>query len=127
MGPESETGSRSPSHSYLVHGRPPMTHKGRPGAYPSGRWDELPGFRFRSSPVQIQIRFRQVLSIQLFNECSKMRRDGSRQSVVPVLQESPNYHEGNSPVASGIDVALRAPRSNIPTYPVIDPISREGG
>src|SRR5215831_21114805 len=56
-----------------------------------------------------------------------MRRDGSRQSVVLVPQESPNYHEGGSPIASGIHVALRETRSDTPTYPVIDPISCDGG
>jgi hypothetical protein len=55
-----------------------------------------------------------------------MRRDRSRQSVVMVLQESPNYHEGGSPIASGIHVALRETWSDIPTYPVINPISCNG-
>ena len=69
-----------------------------------------------------------VLShFQLFNECSEVRRDGSRQSVVLILQESPNYQEGNSPIASGIDVALRGTRGNIPMYPIIDPISCGSG
>jgi hypothetical protein len=56
-----------------------------------------------------------------------MWRDGIRQSVVLLLQESPNYHEGSSPVASGVHVALRGALSDIPTYPVTDPISRDGG
>jgi hypothetical protein len=56
-----------------------------------------------------------------------MRRDGSRQSVVLVLQESPNYHEGGSPIASGIHVALRETRSDVPTYPIIDSISCDDG
>jgi hypothetical protein len=56
-----------------------------------------------------------------------MRRDGSRQSVVLVPQESPNYHEGGSSIASGIHVALRETRSNVPPYPVINPISCDGG
>jgi hypothetical protein len=56
-----------------------------------------------------------------------MRRDGSRQRVVLVLQKSPNYHEGGSPIASGIHVALRQTRSNVPTYPVINSISCDGG
>jgi hypothetical protein len=55
-----------------------------------------------------------------------MPRDGSRQSVVLVPQESPNYHEGGSPIASGIHVALMEARSNVPTYPVIDPITTDG-
>jgi hypothetical protein len=55
-----------------------------------------------------------------------MRRDGRRQSVVPVPQESPDYHECSSPIASGIYVALMETRSNFPTYPVIDPISSDG-
>jgi hypothetical protein len=55
-----------------------------------------------------------------------MRRDGSRQSVVLVPQESPDYHERGSPIASGIYVALMETRSNVPTYPVIDPISSDG-
>jgi hypothetical protein len=55
-----------------------------------------------------------------------MRRDGSRQSVVLIPQESPNYHEGGSPIASGIHVALREERSDVLTYPVIDPISCDG-
>jgi hypothetical protein len=61
-----------------------------------------------------------------FDECSEMRRDGRRQSVVPVPQESPDYHECSSPIASGIYVALMETRSNFPTYPVIDPISSDG-
>jgi hypothetical protein len=56
-----------------------------------------------------------------------MRRDGSRQSVVLVPQESPNYHEGGSPIASGIHLALRGTRSDTPMYPVIDPISCDCG
>jgi hypothetical protein len=55
-----------------------------------------------------------------------MRQDGSCQSVVRVPQESPNYHEGGSPIASGIHVASMETRSNVPTYPVIDPISSDG-
>jgi hypothetical protein len=56
-----------------------------------------------------------------------MRRDRSRQSVVLLPQESPNYHEGGSPIASGIHVALRETRSDVPTYPMIDSISCDGG
>jgi hypothetical protein len=56
-----------------------------------------------------------------------MGRHGCRLSVVLVPQESPNDHEGGSPIASGIHVALRNTRGNVPAYPVIDSISCDGG
>jgi hypothetical protein len=56
-----------------------------------------------------------------------MRRHGSRLSVVLVPQESPNDHECGSPIASGIHVPLRKTRGDVPTYPVIDSISCDGG
>jgi hypothetical protein len=56
-----------------------------------------------------------------------MRRHGSRLNVVLVPQESPNDHEGGSPIASGIHVALGKTRGNVPAYPVVDSISCDGG
>jgi hypothetical protein len=56
-----------------------------------------------------------------------MRRYGSRHSFVLVPQELPDYHEGGSPIASGIHVALRKTRGNVPAYPVVDSVSCDGG
>jgi hypothetical protein len=68
-----------------------------------------------------------LLHFELLDKCSEMRRNGRRQSVVPVLQESPNYYEGRAPIASGIYVVLRGTRNDMATYPVVDPISRDDG
>jgi hypothetical protein len=46
-----------------------------------------------------------LLHFELLDKCSEMRRNGRRQSVVPVLQESPNYYEGRAPIASGVAAA----------------------
>ena len=81
--------------------------------------------------MQIRIRvprgFAYFCVFEFFDECSEMRRHGSRLSVVLVPQESPNDHEGGSPIASGVHVALRKTRGNVPAYPVIDSISCDGG
>jgi hypothetical protein len=70
-----------------------------------------------------------LFHLQLLNECSKMRRHGSSEAVVLVLQALPDCREPNEFVASRIGVAFRLSgmastiqRNRVTTYPVIKPI-----
>src|SRR5262249_61595492 len=57
-----------------------------------------------------------LLRFELLHERSEMRGDGSREGVVLVLQGLPNYCEPNVSIASGT-------WNDMPTYPVVDPVS----
>src|SRR5947208_16485391 len=63
---------------------------------------------------------------ELLDERSEMRRDGSREGVVLVLQGLPNYCERDVSVATGIYFWFDGDRNDVSTYPVVDPISSGG-
>src|SRR5438876_10839463 len=67
-----------------------------------------------------------LLRFELLDERSEMRRDGSREGVVLVLQRLPNYCEPNVSIASGIHLGLRRTWNDMPPYPVVDPVSCGG-
>src|SRR5262249_47548647 len=64
-----------------------------------------------------------LLRFELLHERSEMRGDGSREGVVLVLQGLPNYCEPNVSIASGIHLTLKRTWNDMPTYPVVDPVS----
>jgi hypothetical protein len=62
------------------------------------------------------------LSFQLCDQCGEMRRDGSREGVVLVLQRSPNCSKPNISIENGIDLAFRGTGNDMLTYPIVDPV-----
>jgi hypothetical protein len=70
-----------------------------------------------------QLKMRRVPRFELFDEYSELRRDRSREGVVLVPQSFPDCGERSPPIASRIDFALRGTGNDVPTYPVVDPVS----
>jgi hypothetical protein len=66
---------------------------------------------------------RRLPRFELFDECSKLRRDRRREGVVLVPQSFPDCCEHNPPIAGRINFALRGTGNDVPTYPVVDPVS----
>ncbi len=67
-----------------------------------------------------------LLRFKLLDECSEMRGDGRRQGVVLVSERSPNCGPPKASIASGIHPAFRGVRNDMPTNPVVDPVSCGG-
>ena len=73
-----------------------MTHKGRPGAKPSGLWDELPAFPVpfitcaNNNLAIVGFPHSLLLGLELLYECGEMRGGGGREGVVLVLKAFPN-------------------------------------
>jgi hypothetical protein len=70
-----------------------------------------------------QLMIRRVPRFELFDEYNELRRDRSRERVVLVPQSFPDFCERSPPLAGRIDFALRGIRNDVPTYPVVDPVS----
>jgi hypothetical protein len=60
---------------------------------------------------------------KLVDEYSELRRHRSREGVVLVPERFPDCCERSPPIAGRIDFALRGTGNDVPTYPVIDPVS----
>jgi hypothetical protein len=77
--------------------------------------------RFRSSKEKTSpLR----LNFELLHECGKPCGNGGCGGVVLVFQGSPNRRERDTSVATGIHPVLARIGNDLPTNPVVDPISR---
>jgi hypothetical protein len=63
------------------------------------------------------------LRLELLYECSEMARDWNRNGIVLVPQSFPDCCKRSPHIAGRIDFALRGTGDDVPTYPVVDPVS----
>jgi hypothetical protein len=106
--------------SVPTHCGPSMTHRGRPGAWPSGLWDELPDFRFRSPLRANEFRLRPFVCAAPFSIARLVSRDGRvsegrRRRIA-------NRGEPQEFLSTRVYLAVNGTRNNALTDPVVDPI-----
>jgi hypothetical protein len=63
------------------------------------------------------------LDFELLDERSQMRRNGGPDSVVLLFKALADGCECHMPLKSGIDLHMSGTGNDVPTYPVIDPVS----